>query len=42
MLWLVLSEEFLAVAAAEEEGEAVQVVAERVQPVGGMADVGQQ
>jgi hypothetical protein len=36
----VFAEEELAVVAAEEEGEAVQVVAECVQAVGGVADVG--
>jgi hypothetical protein len=40
-LGLVFAEEELAVVAAEEEGEAVQVCAERVQAVGGVADVGQ-
>jgi hypothetical protein len=38
----VLAEEVLPVGAAEEEGEAVQVGAERVQAVGGVADVGQE
>jgi hypothetical protein len=38
----VLAEEELAVVAAEEEGEAVEVVAERSGAVGGVADVGQQ
>src|SRR6266513_2618817 len=39
---IVFAEEVLAVAAAEEEGEAVQVGAECVESVGGVADVGQQ
>ena len=38
-IWL---EEVLAVVAAEEEGEAVQVAAQSVQAAGGVADVGQQ
>jgi hypothetical protein len=38
----VLPEEKPAVVAAEEEGEAVQVGAESVQAVGGVADVGQE
>ena len=38
----VLAEEVLPVGAAEEEGEAVQVSAERVQAVGGVAGVGQE
>jgi hypothetical protein len=37
-----LPEEVLAVAAAEEEGESVQVGAEGVRSVGAVADVGQQ
>jgi len=38
----VFAEEELAVVAAEEEGEAVQVGAQGVRPVGGVADVSQQ
>ncbi len=38
----VLAEEVLPVGAAGEEGEAVQVSAERVQAVGGVAGVGQE
>jgi len=38
----VFAEEGLAVVAAEEEGEAVQVGAECVEAVGGVADVGQE
>lgn len=38
----VFAEEELAVVAAEEEGEAVQVGAQGVRPVGGVADVGQE
>ena len=38
----VLAEEVLPVGAAEEEAEAVQVSAERVQAVGGRAEVGQE
>ena len=41
LVWFWL-EEVLAVVAAEEEGEAVQVAAQSVQAVGGVADVGQQ
>jgi hypothetical protein len=39
---LVVAEEVLAVGAAEEEGEPLQVAAEGVQSVGGVANVGQQ
>ena len=39
LFWL---EEMLAVVAAEEEGKAVQVAAQSVRAVGGVADVGQQ
>ena len=39
--WVLAGEEFTVVA-AEEEGEAVQVGAECVQAVGGVADVGQE
>src|ERR1700733_5324563 len=41
LLWRGL-EEVLAVVAAEQEGEAVQVGAEGVRPVGGVADVAEQ
>jgi len=41
LVWFWL-EEVLAVVAAEEEGEAVQVAAQSVQAVGGVAGVGQQ
>ncbi len=39
---LLAAEEVLAVAAAKEEGEAVQVGAEGVRSVGGVADVSEQ